>query len=161
VDAPDEFRHLFAQEYRSVVCAVNVVMQDMARAEEVTQEAFVRLLEHWDKVSRYDRPGAWLRKVAIRLATRAARRESRVVPADVAWAGTTDDAPLDLDLMAAIRELPPKQRAVIALHYMEDRSVGEVAHLLGCAPATVSVHLHRARKRLAELLGEEAETHVG
>ncbi len=66
----------------------------------------------------------------------------------------------DLDLMSAVRELPLRQRSVVALYYLEDRPMDEVANLMGCSPSTGWVHLHRARKRLAELLGEEASDDV-
>jgi RNA polymerase sigma factor (sigma-70 family) len=49
---------------------------------------------------------------------------------------------------------------VIALYYLEDMSVSEVADIVGCSTSTVSVHLHRARHRLAEIVGEEVETNV-
>ncbi len=167
MEATDEFRWLFRQEFRSVVWSVNVVLHDYARSEEIAQDAFLRLLEKWDKVSHYDRPGAWVRRVAIRLAIRADKRErSR-------WWGESEASrergihsqqgnllAHDPDLMAALAELPARQRAAIALHYLEDRPVSEVADLLGLAPATVSVHLHRARHRLAELLGEEVGADV-
>jgi RNA polymerase sigma-70 factor (ECF subfamily) len=167
VQATDEYRWLFRQEYRSVVWTVNVVLSDYARSEEVAQDAFLRLLEKWDKVSRYDRPGAWVRRVAIRMAVRADRREQvrrrreRTATAGRdAGADMAEVVPRDAALMDAIRQLPAKQRAAVALHYLEDRPVQEVADLLDCAPATVSVHLHRARQRLAETLGEGVESHV-
>ena len=167
MDATDEFRWLFRQEYRSIVWSVHVVLQDYARAEEVTQDAFLKLLDHWVKVSKYDRPGAWVRKVAIQLAVKAAKRDGRRRQAEraaptnaLAPAGPPDLAPVDPDLMAAVRLLSPKQRAAVALHYLEDRPVGEVADLMACERATVAVHLHRARQRLAALLGEEATSVV-
>ncbi len=160
MDAPEEFEWLFATQYRSVVWSANVVLHDYAKAEEVAQDAFVSLLENWKKVSRYDRPGAWVRRVAIRLATRAAKREQKGARAAPGWPMAVDVQTVDLDLMAAIRQLPPRQRAAIALFYMEDLPVSQVADVLGCSTATVSVHLHRARNRLAELLGEEVESHV-
>ncbi|HEX2030555.1 MAG TPA: sigma-70 region 4 domain-containing protein, partial [Actinomycetota bacterium] len=61
----------------------------------------------------------------------------------------------DLDLARALRQLPAAQRAAVVLHYLEDRPVAEVAALMACSPSTAKVHLHRARKRLAALLGEE------
>jgi RNA polymerase sigma factor (sigma-70 family) len=56
-----------------------------------------------------------------------------------------------------VLRLPPSQRAVIVLHYYEDRPVGEIASTLGCREATVRVHLHRARKRLAGTLQPEVD----
>ncbi len=77
MNTPEEFSWLFTREYRSIVRSVDMVLHDHARAEEITQDAFVRLLQHWNRVSKYDRPGAWIRRVAIRLATREAVRERR------------------------------------------------------------------------------------
>ena len=160
MDAPDEFIWLFRNEYTGVVWSANLVLHDYARAEDVAQDAFVRLLENWRKVSRYDRPAAWVRLVAVRLATRIAKRQSRLVSIEAAWPFACVSRPLDLDLIAAIRQLPPKQRAAIALHYVEDLPVNEIAGALGCSASTASVHLHRARTRLAELLAEEVGSDV-
>jgi RNA polymerase sigma-70 factor (ECF subfamily) len=161
MDTPEEFEWLFVHEYAAIVWSANLVLHDYARAEEVAQDAFVRLLENWRKVSRYDRPGAWVRRVALRLATRSAKRESRLVSLDQAWpAVARETRPLDLDLIRAVRSLPPRQRAVVALHYLDDLPVNEVADVLGCSVSTASVHLHRARVKLAELLHEEVGSHV-
>ena len=56
-----------------------------------------------------------------------------------------------------IRQLPGAQRAAIVLFYYEDRPVAEIAAILGCAEATARVHLHRGRKRMAQILGEAAD----
>lgn len=158
---PEEFTSLFKREYRAVVWSANYVLHDYASAEEVTQDAFVRLLENWRKVSRYDRPGAWVRRVALRLAVRAAKRQSHVVGLDLAWpTAVVEQTPIDVDLIAAIRRLPPQQRAAVALHYVEDLPVHEVATILGCSTSTASVHLHRARARLGQLLGEEVRSNA-
>jgi RNA polymerase sigma factor (sigma-70 family) len=156
MQTPEEFTWLFRREYTAVVWSANLVLHDYARAEEIAQDSFVRLLENWRKVSRYDRPGGWVRRVALRLAVRAAKRQSRLVSLDEAWPVASDEKrPFDLDLLAAIRQLPPRQRAVVALHYVEDLPVNEVADVLGCSVSTASVHLHRARTKLASLLKEE------
>jgi RNA polymerase sigma-70 factor, ECF subfamily len=63
--------------------------------------------------------------------------------------------PVDVDVMRAVRQLPGMQRAAVVLCYFEDLPLSEIADILRCSDATVRVHLHRARKRLAELLGEE------
>ena len=163
---PEEFSWLFAREYRSIVRSVDVVLHDHARAEEITQDAFVRLLESWGRVSRYDRPGAWVRRVAIRLATKHAARERRRSTLERAGTVTTtaSDLPDVADrndaLWEGVRSLPPRQRAVVALYYLDDMSVSDVADIVGCSESTVSVHLHRARHRLAELVGEEVDDRV-
>src|SRR4051794_39382461 len=122
-------------------------------AKEVTQDAFVALLRAWRKVSRYERPGAWVRRVAIRLAVRAVRRHEHRARGE-RWAaepaGPTSSR--DLDVWDAGRSLPARQRAAVVLFYFEDRPVVEVADMLGCSPQTARVHLFRARKRLSDLL---------
>jgi RNA polymerase sigma-70 factor (ECF subfamily) len=62
--------------------------------------------------------------------------------------------PVDVDVVRAIARLSGYQRAAVALFYLEDRPVIEVADVLACSEVTAKVHLHRARKRLVELLGE-------
>jgi RNA polymerase sigma factor (sigma-70 family) len=61
----------------------------------------------------------------------------------------------DVDLLNAMRQLTPQQRAAVALYYFEDRPLPEVAHILGCSHAAAKVHVFNARRRLALLLGEE------
>jgi RNA polymerase sigma-70 factor (ECF subfamily) len=68
--------------------------------------------------------------------------------------------PHDPALMVALAQLSARQRSVVVLFYLEDRPMDEVADLVGCSVATGWVHLHRARHRLAELLGEEVSDDV-
>jgi RNA polymerase sigma factor (sigma-70 family) len=96
-----------------------------------------------------------VRTVAVREAWRVAQRRGREGGALLDTAVERTDP--DVDLERAIASLPPQQRAAIALHYLDDAPVAEVALALGCAEATARVHLHRARLRLAELLHEEVE----
>ena len=65
------------------------------------------------------------------------------------------EAAASADVLAALGRLPGKQRAAAVLFYFEDRPLDEIAELLDCSPSTAGVHLHRARTRLGELLGEE------
>lgn len=157
----DEFERAFRSAYRPVLQTVCLVLQDRGRAEEVTQDAFVRLYERWGGAVAYEHPQAWVRKVAVRDAIRRANRE-RVVPV-VALVDTqtaVDRLP-DLDLLRAVGSLPPQQRAAVALHYLEDLPVDQVAELMEVAPATVRQHLFKARSKLAERLGQTLEEVVG
>jgi RNA polymerase sigma factor (sigma-70 family) len=155
-DAQAEFTWFFRAEFRAVVQTAYLVLHDREHAEDVAQEAFTQLLVHWKKVSRYERPDAWVRRVAIRLASRAAKRERRRTALERDERPDATMSVRDLDLVRALRELPPQQRAAIALYYFEDRPTAEVAHILECSESTATVHLHKARKRLADILGEEA-----
>ena len=95
-----------------------------------------------------------MRKVVVRDAIRRAERERRqLVTAFPVERGTDDRLP-DLDLLKAIRALPPRQRAVVALYYLDDRPVDEIADLMEVSGSTVKQHLFQARGRLGELLME-------
>jgi len=163
VDVQAEFTAFFRTEFPRVVRTVTLVLGDRGRAEEIAQDAFVQLFDHWRKVSRYELPEAWVRRVAIRMANRTAHREHRrrVLEDRAAPVETTpglDTA--DADIYAAVRRLPLSQRTAVVLFYFEDRPVAEIADLLGCAPATARVHLHKARRRLAATLGGEVDDDV-
>jgi RNA polymerase sigma factor (sigma-70 family) len=146
------FESLFRREYRSVARAVYLILYDHGAAEEVTQDAFAKLLQRWDRISEYERPDAWVRHIAVRMAIRRARRELRRPSIESRHHhAAAHDVP-DIDLARAIGELSPHQRAAVVLFYWDDRSVSEIATILGSSESTVKQHLHRARSQLRALL---------
>jgi RNA polymerase sigma factor (sigma-70 family) len=152
-----EFEWVFRSTYPSVLRTVFVVLHDRGLAEEVTQDAYLRLYERWRGVVGIDHPQAWVRQVAVRLAIKQARRNrAQPVVTLVDESGDGDRLP-DVDLARAIASLPAQQRAAVALFYLEDRPVDEVAKLLGVSTSTAKQHLLRARARLAESLSEKKE----
>jgi RNA polymerase sigma factor (sigma-70 family) len=153
-DIDAAYTQLFRAEFAAVTKSVFFIIHDREKAEDVAQDAFVQLLKNWKKVSVYERPDAWVRRVAIRLAVRQVRRDRllSIIKRDIRTAPEVKAR--DLDVFACIRQLPAMQRAAIVLFYFEDRPIAQVAEILGCAEATARVHLHRGRKRLAHLLGE-------
>jgi RNA polymerase sigma-70 factor (ECF subfamily) len=154
-DHDEEFAWLFRAHFASVARTIRLIVGDSARAEEITQDAFTKLWQQWDTLAGYERPQAWARLVAVRMAVRDARRE-RTRP----WREQRSTLPVltpapDLDLERALRTLTSMQRAAVVLHYYEDRPVAEIAAALRVSESTVKQHLFRARHRLAELLAEE------
>jgi DNA-directed RNA polymerase specialized sigma24 family protein len=154
-EADFEYTAFFRNEFPGVLRTITLMLRDQPRAEEVSQDAFLKLLQGWPKISRYERPAAWVRRVAVRLAMRSIQRDrvwglvrGSLLPSEPA-------PPSRFDVDGAIRRLPASQRAAIVLHYYEDRPLAEVAMILGCAEATARVHLHRGRNRMRELLGED------
>lgn len=149
------FTTFFRNEYPSLVRTLYLVVHDRELARDLAQDAFVQLFARWRRISHYERPEAWVRRVGIRMAVRAAARE-RVRPRlERQLDFGTLPRPVDVDVVRAIGQLPASQRAAVALFYLEDRPASEVAEVLACSEVTAKVHLHRARKRLAELLGEK------
>lgn len=152
-----EFEWIFRSTYTSVLRTTYLVLHDRGRAEEVTQDAFLRLYERWRGVSTIEHPEAWVRRVAVRAAVRSAQRtrlRSAPPPDDEqpAW-----DVLPDVDLARAVASLAPQQRAAVALHYLDDLKVEDVARHLGVSTSTVKQHLSRARTRLAAILSETVE----
>lgn len=153
---PDvEFAWLFRTEYEAVVRTVYLILHDRERARDITQDAFTELLTRWKRISRYERPDAWVRRVAIRMAIRFLNRERRRPRVERELDPSSLPQPADVDLLEAIRQLPPTQRGAVVLFYFEDRPVAEVADILGVTAAAAKVTLYRARKHLAAALGEE------
>lgn len=156
-DRDGAFRDLYLATFPRLVRTLWFVVHDHEQAQEIAQDAFVELHRQWRKVGSYDRPDLWVRRVALRKAQREAVRTARRRQAEQSLApfeAASDPAVPDPELRAALLALAPMQRAVVALFYLEDRPMADVAYVLGCSPATGFVHLHRARRRLAELLGE-------
>lgn len=154
------FEQLFALEYQPVARTVFLICFDHARAEEITQDAFVELLRHWDRVSTFDRPGAWVRRVAIRLAMRSLHRETLRRRAELTFQPQGPATGLDVDVMKAVAALPLRQRTAVVLFYFEQCTLTEIADVLGCSPSTAGVHLHRGRGSLGRLLEEVGSDEV-
>jgi RNA polymerase sigma-70 factor (sigma-E family) len=149
----------FEREFPRVVRTVYLIVRDLGRAEDLSQEAFIQLLRHWKKVSSYERPESWVRRVAIRLATRHAHRERLRSLLERKTAVPSYETEPSVDILHALRTLSVNQRAAIVLYYYEDLSVDEVAEILECSQNTVKSHLHRARTSLRPLLADQPGGH--
>jgi RNA polymerase sigma factor (sigma-70 family) len=121
---------------------------DREMASDAAAEAFARSLAAPDTIRD---PAAWVWRVAFRVATTLLRAPKTASHREASY--EIDDRAADV--MLALKRLPPKQRAVFVLFYLEDRPATEIAELLEMAPATVSVHLHRARRKLRVILGDD------
>lgn len=157
----DEVAALYARACPSLVGLLTAIGGDRADAEEVAQDAFVRLLEHWGKVRDYADREAWLRTVAIRLLVSRQRRRQvaarglSLLRRRAAAAAPAASPGQDIELAEALATLPVTQRAVLVLHHLHDLSVEEVAALLHIPTGTVKSRLSRARAALAPLLADE------
>ena len=151
-----DVRALYAASYGRLVGILAVAAGDRDEAEEVVQEAFVRLLPRWSKISRYDDPEAWVRHVAFRLlANRERRRRLSHRLAAKVPESTSAATSESLDVIRALASLPFDQRQVVVLHHLLDLPINRVATELGVPVGTVKSRLARARAALAPLLGVE------
>ncbi len=159
-DAEAEYSWFYQAEYANVARSVFLILHDRQRAEDIAQDAFVQLYAHWRKVSQYERPDAWVRRVAIRMAVRHMKRERMRPNVERDLVEPVRRGPVDVDLLRAVGELPAAQRVAVVLFYFEDRPIAEIVDMLGSSDGAVKMSLQRARRRLAELLAEEVPDDV-
>jgi RNA polymerase sigma-70 factor (sigma-E family) len=156
------FEAFYRAERRRVLAVVVLLTGDQASAEDVVQDAFAAALRRWATVSTYDRPGDWVKRVAVNRAISRFRRVrnerlalERVARRPVAEpAGGPAPDPFEDPLWTAVRRLPRRQAQVIALMYVDDLTAEQVAATIGCSAGAVKSHLHRAKRHLATMVGD-------
>ena len=154
-----DFESFYRVEYPKVVALTLALTGSIPMAEDIAQEAFIATHRRWRRVAGYDRPGAFARRVALNLAVSASRRRVREAAALQRLFARPLPVPAavgDTGFWEAVRHLPHRQRQVVALFYIEDSTVGDIATVLGLAAGTVKAHLHAARTSLARSLAAEA-----
>jgi RNA polymerase sigma-70 factor (sigma-E family) len=142
---------------------------DLAEAEDLVQETFLRVARRWPRVRRMDQPVAYARRILVNLAVDDAKRRSRrrseldvadsmrlVAYADEASARVLGAVDERAELLGALGVLAPRQRAVLVLRYFEDLSEAQVAVILGCSLGTVKSTASRGLARLREAIDESA-----
>jgi RNA polymerase sigma-70 factor (ECF subfamily) len=149
---------LFRREWPRAYRAAYLVVHDAAAAEDIAQEAFLAAIRALDRFDRRRPFGPWLHRIAVNRAidharSRALRREVDAAAAEPE--APPPDVPLSAELIAALAELTPESRAIVALRYLLDLTPGEIAAALGLPRGTVNSRMRRALDRLAELLPED------
>ena len=154
---PETFDAFFARERDVVLGLAFALTGDRAVAEDIVQDAFLEAFRKWDRIAGYDQPGAWVRRVVanmsvslfrrrrveLRMLTTLVARQERAVP---------DLSPSTLAFWHAVREMPKRRAQVIALFYLEDLPIADIAVILEMAEGTVKKHLHDGRETLARTL---------
>lgn len=156
-----DFNAFYRAQFASIATVAGTTTGERSSGEDIAQEAFQKAHDDWPRVSQLDKPGAWVRRVAINLALSRRRRRGIELNA-LTRLGSSRHGPTrppgdrrHPEVWDAVAKLPPRQRAVIALHYHEGHSVAQIADLLDCSVSAATSNLHKARTRLADLLGDE------
>ena len=156
---PPDFTVFFADEHARLFKALYFVTGNRADAQELMQEAFLKLWERWDTVDRIDDPTAYLFRVALngtRMRARAARRRAaRVISVDEA-ADPFSEIDLRADVLAMLRSLAPRQRAALVLLDLYGYDSAAAAKVMGVRPSTVRALATQGRAALRNAGGPHA-----
>jgi RNA polymerase sigma-70 factor (sigma-E family) len=146
----DSFERLYADAYAPMVRLALLLTGSPGHAEELVQDAFVRVFARWAEV---ETPRAYLRQAVVNACRSQQRRQSRELRhrSGTARPATTGDAEID-EMADALATLSDRQRKAVVLRFYEDLPEAEIALLLGCRPGTVKSLLFRALARLREVL---------
>jgi len=160
-----EFERFVAGHADELLRVGYLLVGDLAEAEDLLQECFLRVARRWPRVRVMDHPGAYARRILVNLAVDGSKRRSRrrdelasrdgVPLVDRAVQVRASDAPVGdaySGLIAALAALAPRQRAVLVLRYFEDLSEAQVAVVLDCSVGTVKSTASRALARLRQTL---------
>ncbi|GAA2157941.1 SigE family RNA polymerase sigma factor [Kitasatospora kazusensis] len=168
MDEAPGFEEFAANGARRLFHVAYLMCGDWHRAQDLVQTTLAKMYAVWGRLRQgEDDPGldAYARKVLLRtyLSQRRLRRSGEIAVADLtdlasglghSWGGSAD---LRLTLLAALRQLPSRNRAVVVLRYLEDHSVEAVAEILGCSTGAVKNLSSRSLAKLREILGDDRE----
>lgn len=165
---PDpEFEAFFDWHYDRMVRTLSAITGDRETARDCVQDAFVKASVRWRRIRSFDDPAAWVRRVAInrsrdvhRAERRRQHRESLTIEVEPTTE-ETDNLERSLYLADFVEQLPPRQRAVVALFYLDDLPISQIASILGVSDGAVKFHLNRARETLNRLLVKDRELQFG
>ncbi len=153
-----ELEEFCRSEHVRLVGLLALHVGDVGTAEELAQDAFARVCEHWPRVSKMANRRAWLNRVAINLANSWFRRKGAERRARTRH-GPDIDVPCEADsadalaVREAVASLPRRQRTALVLRYFEDLSVAQASEVMGCAEGTVKALTHHAIRALRDQAG--------
>jgi RNA polymerase sigma-70 factor (ECF subfamily) len=146
------FQQFFAAEHKRLLVVALALTPDREAARDAVQESLARAFARWNEVWQMEQPSAWTRRVLINLLIDNHRRREREHGAVLRLANRPTSAPAEPNVdefLQLVRQLPERQRVAVALHYLDDLSVEQVAATMRVAEGTVKALLFKARQRLS------------
>lgn len=147
----DDLAMMCTAEHPRLVGMLALYCGDRDVAEDLAQEALVRLCRDWRRVRKLSMPEAWLHRVAINLAHSHYRQKALENKVKALLRGRAADRHTpshDVEALELLKPLPHRQRAALLLHYYLDMTVREVAEVMDIPEGTVKTLIHRGRQRL-------------
>ena len=150
----ETFEGFYEATHQRLFTALCLVTGDRHEAEEITQDAFLRVFERWERVAELDDPESYVFRAAMNVFRNRYRRAALAVRRSLSLAPQASDdlAAVEArdEVIRLLRPLPPRQRAAVLATSILDLSAEEAGHLLGMRPATVRALASRARARLKD-----------
>jgi RNA polymerase sigma-70 factor (sigma-E family) len=155
----DQLVDLYREHYRALVRLAALLLDDVSSAEEVVQDAFVKLHQSWGRVTEPDKRIAYLRSIVLngarsRMRRRQVRQRLEIVGATTAESAETGALRSEnaREVLAALRALPDRQRSCLILRYYGELSEAAIAETLGISVGSVKTHTHRGLAALERAL---------
>ena len=162
-DADEAVTQLYALHYGSLVRTASFLVRHSGEAEEIVQDSFVAMHRKWRTLRDTDRAVGYLRKTVVNRA-RSAQRHHQVVdkhlPRQVNATASAEDVAVGAEsrsvVMAALHQLPVRQREVLVLRYYSDLSEADIAATLGISRGAVKSHASRGLNSLRTQLEDQS-----
>lgn len=153
-----DFRRFATATSPALFRAAWLLTGDWHAAEDLVQDALARMFRTWPRIEQIDNPAAYAHTVLTRVFL-SQRRRLRSTERPTATLPDKLDLPADADLrmslVDALAKLPPRDRAVLVLRYLADRSVEQVASDLGRSPSAIKIQSMRALAKMRDALGDD------
>jgi RNA polymerase sigma-70 factor (sigma-E family) len=166
VAATSDLDQLYREHYRSLVRLASILVDDVTTCEELVQDAFVAVLRRSGGWADPDRAPAYLRSAVLNAARSHLRKQQvrrrwlRSVDAPATSPPADGQTMVDAEtqvMLAALRNLPVRQREVLILRFYLDLSEAEIAGTLGISTGSVKTHAHRGLAALATWIDHEED----
>lgn len=156
-----QYQQAITQHRQRVFSFAHYSLRAKEDAEDITQEVFIKLWQHWQKID-HSKLGAWLMRVAHNAVIDHVRKQKNVASqtddyaepeeqaAEVLTEQQVDDGRFKEELMASIKLLDDPFRSIIILRDIQGMSYSDIQHTLDMSESQVKVYLHRGRRKLRE-----------
>ncbi len=157
-ESASDFEGVFRAEHVRLLRAMYLVTGDRQEAEELTQEAFLKVWEKWPRVSAMEDPTGYLYRTAMN-AFRSRGRRARLAATRVLRPGSSREPFADVEnrdvVVRALASLTPRQRAALVVTELLEYDSAEAAKMLGVKPETVRSLVSRGRSKLRDSVDPE------
>lgn len=148
-DTAGEFRRLYEMEFDRQVRRAALMVGSSDVANDVVQDAFIRLYERWDRI---DEPGPYLHRSVLNGCRDHGRRQVRARRLEAGLRRGPDDTAAHDILWDVLADLPFNQRAAVVLRYYAGMTEREIADQLGCRPGSVGPWIRRGLNKMRKAL---------